>query len=269
MPEGTKVTVPSILSRKGRGPRIVQLTAYDFPTAILADRAGADIIVVGDSLAQVALGYAETLQVDFAEMLHHVKAVTRARPRALVVADMPFLSYQCNTSEAIRNAGRFLKEGGASAVKMEGGLRTREVAAAIVDIGVPVMGHIGQTPQAIHKFGGFVVRGETATDADRIVEDALAFEQAGAFAVTLEMMPTALSERITNQLTIPTISSGGGPHCDGQVVIINDLLGFNFGPCHPKFVKEYAALGDLAVAALERFAREVRDGVYPGTEHSY
>lgn len=264
-----KVTTRDIVARKGRGPKIVQVTCYDFPTAILVDRAGVDIAMVGDSLAQVALGYTETLHVSVEEMLHHVKAVVRARPRALVVADMPFLSYQAAVEDAIRNAGRFLQEGGAAAVKMEGGRSNVAAVKAVVAAGIPVMGHVGQTPQSIHHFGGFVVRGLTAAEADQIFDDARAFEEAGAFAVTLEMMPVSLGQRITEALAIPTVSSGAGPHCDGQVLILNDLLGLNFGPVHPSCVKEYAALGDLAIGALRRFADEVHQGLYPGPEHCY
>lgn len=264
-----KVTVPEIVARKSRGPRIVQVTCYDFPTAVTLDRAGVDIAMVGDSLAQVALGYPETLQVTAEEVLHHVKAVGRARLRALVVADMPFLSYQPSPETAVRNAGRFLQEGGAAAVKIEGGRSNHATIKAVVDAGVPVMGHVGQIPQSIHRFGGFVVRGETAAEAEQILDDALAFQEAGAFAVTLEMMPAALGKRITEKLAIPTIGSGAGPHCDGQVLIWNDLVGLNFGPVHPTCVKEYADLGDQAVAALGRFTDEVRRGVYPGPEHSY
>lgn len=264
-----KVTVPEIVARKGRGPKIVQVTCYDFPTAIVVGRAGVDIAVVGDSLAQVALGYDETLHVTFEEMLHHVKAVARARLRALVVADMPFLSYQVSIEEAVRNAGRLLQEGGAAAVKMEGGRMNYATVKAVVAAGIPVMGHVGQVPQSIHRFGGFVVRGETPAEAEQILDDALAFQEAGAFAITLEMMPATLGKRITEKLEIPTVSSGAGMHCDGQVMILNDILGLNFGPVHPSCVKEYAALGELAVEAVRRFADEVRRGIYPGPEHSY
>lgn len=269
MGDRARITTPDIVARKGRGPKIVQVTCYDFPTATLVDRAGVDIAMVGDSLAQVALGYAETLHVTLEEMLHHVKAVVRARPRALVVADMPFLSYQACVEDAIRNAGRFLQEGGAAAVKMEGGRANAATVRAVVTAGIPVMGHVGQTPQAIHHFGGFIVRGLTPPEADQILDDAVAFQEAGAFAVTLEMMSASLGQRITERLAIPTISSGAGPHCDGQVLILNDLLGLNFGPVHPSCVKEYAALGELAIGALRRFAEEVREGLYPGPEHSY
>ncbi|MBI3458459.1 MAG: 3-methyl-2-oxobutanoate hydroxymethyltransferase [Candidatus Rokubacteria bacterium] len=264
-----KVTTPDIVARKGRGPKIVQVTCYDFPTAVLVDRAGVDIAMVGDSLAQVALGYDETLNITLDEMLHHVKAVVRARPSALVIADMPFLSYQPSLKTAIRNAGRFLQEGGAAAVKMEGGRASVATIKAVVTAGIPVMGHVGQTPQSIHRFGGFVVRGLRPTEADQILDDALAFQEAGAFAVTLEMMPAFLGKRITETLAIPTISSGAGPHCDGQVLILNDLLGLNFGPVHPSCAKEYVALGEIAVGALSRFADEVRTGVYPEPERWY
>lgn len=264
-----KVTVPAIVSRKRSGPKIVQVTCYDHPTAVIIGRAAVDIAMVGDSLAQVALGYDETLHVSMDEMLHHVRAVSRARIRALVVADMPFLSYQTSPADAVRNAGRFLQDGGAAAVKIEGGRANLPTICAIVAAGIPVMGHVGQIPQSVHRFGGFVVRGQTALEADQILDDALAFEQAGAFAVTLEMMPAALGQRITEKLAIPTISSGAGPHCDGQVMILNDILALNFGPVHPTCVKEYARLGDLAVDAVSRFAEDVRQGRYPAREHSY
>ncbi|MBI4635097.1 MAG: 3-methyl-2-oxobutanoate hydroxymethyltransferase [Candidatus Rokubacteria bacterium] len=269
MADAGRVTIPEIVARKGRGPKIVQVTCYDFPTAVVLGRAGVDIAMVGDSLAQVALGYPETLNVTAEEVLHHVKAVSRAGLRTLVVADMPFLSYQPSIETAVRNAGRFLQEGGAAAVKIEGGRDNVATIKAVVDAGIPVMGHVGQIPQSIHRFGGFVVRGETPDEAEQILDDALAFEGAGAFAVTLEMMPASLGKRITEKLAIPTISSGAGPHCDGQVMIWNDLLGMNFGPVHPTCVKEYATLGDQAVQAVRRFADEVRRGVYPGPEHSY
>ncbi len=264
-----KVTVPAIVARKARGPKIVQVTCYDFPTAVSLDRAGVDIAMVGDSLAQVALGYPETLQVTADEVLHHVKAVSRAGLRALLVADMPFLSYQPSPETAVRNAGRFLQEGWAAAVKIEGGRHNQATLKAVVDAGIPVMGHVGQIPQSIHRFGGFVVRGETPAEAEQILDDALAVQEAGAFAVTLEMMPAALGRRITEKLAIPTIGSGAGPHCDGQVLIWNDLVGMNFGPVHPTCVKEYADLGEQAVAAVRRFSDEVRRGAYPGPEHSY
>jgi 3-methyl-2-oxobutanoate hydroxymethyltransferase len=264
-----KVTVPAIVARKGSGPKIVQVTCYDHPTAVILDRAAVDIAMVGDSLAQVALGYDETLHVRMEEMLYHVQAVSRARLRALVIADMPFLSYQTSPADAVRNAGRFLQEGGAAAVKIEGGRANVATIRAVAAAGVPVMGHVGQIPQSVHRFGGFVVRGETASEAEQILDDALAFQEAGAFAVTLEMMPATLGRRITEKLAIPTISSGAGPHCDGQVMIINDILGLNFGPVHPTCVKPYAALGEHAVAAVQRFADEVRAGIYPGPEHCY
>ena len=264
-----RVTVPEIVARKGRDPKIVQVTCYDFPTAVVLERAGVDIAMVGDSVAQVALGYDETLHVSFEEMLHHVKAVARSGIRALLVADMPFLSYQPSIPDAIRSAGRFLQEGGAAAVKMEGGRHNVATIKAVVDAGVPVMGHVGQIPQSVHRFGGFVVRGDTPSEAEQILDDAVAFQEAGAFAVTLEMMPAPLGRRITEKLAIPTISSGAGPHCDGQVMIWNDILGMNFGPVHPTCVKPYASLGDLAVEAVRAFAEEVRNGRYPGAEHSY
>ena len=264
-----KVTIPEIVARKQCGPKIVQVTAYDFPTAVIVERAGVDIIMVGDSVAQVALGYEENLRVSFDEMLHHVKAVVRAQPRAIVVADMPFLSFQISIQQAVSNAGRFLQEGGATAVKLEGGRVNYATTKAIVDAGIPVMGHVGQVPQSIYRFGGFVVRGESPAEGDQICDDALAFEQAGAFAVTLEMMPASLGSRITKLLKIPTISSGAGPDCDGQVIILHDLLGMNYGPVHPSCVKEYLPLGQMAVDAVRRFADEVRNGVYPGREHSY
>lgn len=263
------MTVPAIVARKRAGPKIVQVTCYDHPTAVILDRAGVDIAMVGDSLAQVALGHSETLHVRMEQMLHHVQAVSRARIRALLVADMPFLSYQASPEDAIRNAGKFLQEGGAAAIKMEGGRSNVATIHAIATAGIPVMGHVGQIPQSVHRFGGFVVRGETAPEAAQILDDALAFQEAGAFAVTLEMMPAALGRRITEKLGIPTISSGAGPDCDGQVMILNDILGLNFGPVHPSCVKQYAALGDLAVDAVRRFAEEVRKGQYPGPEHSY
>jgi 3-methyl-2-oxobutanoate hydroxymethyltransferase len=264
-----KVTTVEIVAKKRRREKIVQITAYDFPFARLADEAGADIIMVGDSLAQVALGFDQTIYVDMEVMLHHTRAVARAKPRALLLADLPFMSYQLSAEQAVRNAGRLVQEGGAEGVKLEGGVAVRKQIEAIVNAGIPVMGHVGQTPQSVHRFGCYDVRGIDEVEAERILEDARAIEEAGAFALTLEMMPSLLGRRIAEAVGIPAIGNGAGPHCDGQVMILNDVLGFNLGPLHPSYIKEYLPMAQLARDALARYCEEVRKGMYPGPEHGY
>jgi len=262
-----KVTTTDILSRK-QGEKIVSITAYDYSTAKLVDSAGIDVILVGDSLGMVVLGYPDTTRVTMDDMVHHTAAVARARPKALVVADLPFLAAGVSVRDTIDNAGRLVREAGAEAVKLEGGVRVREEIRALVDCQIPVMGHVGLTPQSIHAFGGFRVQGRTQEAAERVVQDAVAVQEGGAFAVVLEGIPSSLGERITRELDIPTIGIGAGPDCDGQILVIHDMLRF-FSDFTPKFAKVYADIGDLTRAALASFREEVRDGRFPAAEHCY
>ena len=248
-----KITVQTILDMKRRGEKIVVLTAYDHPTARLEDAAGIEVILVGDSVGNVVLGYDNTLPVTVDEMVHHLKAVTRARPRALVVGDLPFMSYQAGVEDAVRSAGRLVKEGGAEAVKVEGAARVEVALRAIVDAAIPVMGHVGLTPQSVHQFGGYRVQGRDAAAAERIVDDARFLEQCGCFSMVVEGVPWRLAERITAALSIPTIGIGAGPHCDGQVLVVNDLLGIDES-FTPRFVKRYASLGAEMTRAFTEFA---------------
>lgn len=262
-----KVTVPSIVQRKGK-EKIVAVTAYDYPTTLFADAAGVDLILVGDSLGMVLLGYPTTLPVTMEEMLHHTKACARAKPRALLVADMPYLSYQITLEEAVRNAGRFIQEGGAEAVKLEGGEPVAEVIHRLVSIGIPVLAHLGMTPQSVHAFGGHRVQGRSEQAAKRLIEDAHIVEQAGAFAVVLELIPADLARTITEQLRIPTIGIGAGTYCDGQIQVLHDLIGLV--PGEPfKHTKRYAHIGDTITNALKQYAEEVRAGVFPKEEHAF
>jgi 3-methyl-2-oxobutanoate hydroxymethyltransferase len=260
------VSIHDLRAMKARGERFAMLTAYDHPTAQVLDEAGIPVLLVGDSLAQVVLGYPSTIPVTMEEMLHHTRAVSRGVTNALVIGDMPFMSYQISVSEGLRNAGRFLKEAGAHAVKIEG--PQIELATALADSGIPVMGHLGLTPQSVNLFGGYKVQGRTEEQAERIALWAKELEEAGAFAVVLECVPSALASRITASLSIPTIGIGAGPDCDGQVLVINDLLGLTAGP-GPKFVKRYADVRSTMVEAARRYASEVAAGEYPGPEHSY
>ena len=262
-----KVTSASVRAGKG-GEKLTSVTAYDYPTARIADEAGVDILLVGDSLGMVVLGYPDTTKVTLGDMLHHTKAVARAKPMALLVADLPFLSYGVDVRETIRNAGRLIQEGGAEAVKLEGGVRVREHIRAVVDCQIPVMGHVGLTPQSVHAFGGYKIQGKKSEDADRVLRDAVAVQEMGAFSIVLEGIPAALAERITREIDIPTIGIGAGPDCDGQVLVLHDMLGL-YPDMRPKFVKVYADVGESAQAALERFCREVREGIFPGPEHSF
>ncbi len=266
--EKTDVTTATLREMKAQGERIVMLAAYDYPTARTIDEVGIDAILVGDSLSNVVLGYPNTLTVTMEEMLHHTKAVARGARRALVIGDMPFLSYQASVEDAVRNAGRFLKEGGAEAVKVEGGRSVLDKIEAILRAGIPVMGHVGLTPQWVHQFGGFRVRGKTVSIARVILEDARRLEQAGIFSLVLECIPWQLAKLITEKVEIPTIGIGAGPYCDGQVLVIHDLLGLT-GPRVPKFVKRYTKLDDVVVKALGNFRREVKAGKFPTLKHSY
>jgi 3-methyl-2-oxobutanoate hydroxymethyltransferase len=263
-----KVTAPEIRRMKQRGEKITALTAYDYSFARILDHAGVDVLLVGDSLASVIQGQESTLPVTLDEMIYHTRLVARGRKRALVVADMPFLSYQISIEEAKRNAGRFLSEGAAEAVKVEGGVAMRETIEAIVRIGIPVMGHIGLTPQSIHRFGGYKVQGKEKEEKEKILQDALAVEEAGAFSIVLEGIPLDLAQEITRRLTIPTIGIGAGVHCDGQILVVHDMLGL-FDLYTPKFVKRYADLSAVMTEAVQRYMKEVREGNFPGDEHSF
>lgn len=254
---------------KERGEKIVALTAYDVLFARLLEDAEIDLVLVGDSLGQVVLGYDSTLPVTLDEMIHHAGAVRRGAPRSFVVLDMPFLTFQVSEEDAIRNAGRVLKETGVQAVKLEGGdERTCATVHTLVGLGIPVMGHLGLTPQSVHAMGGYRVQGREPEEADRLLEEARALEEAGAFALVLELVPRELAARVTEALTIPTIGIGAGPECDGQVLVTHDALGLNPG-FRPRFLKRFAELHDSALEGVRDFAREVREGSYPGPEHSF
>ena len=263
-----KVTVPEIIKMKERGEKITCLTAYDYSFARILDQAGVDILLVGDSVGCVIQGRPNTLPVTLDEMIYHTRIVVRGRKRALVVADMPFLSFQVSKERAVRNAGRFLQEAGAEAVKLEGGVAMRETIEAIVRVGIPVMGHVGLTPQSVHRFGGYKIQGKEKEQWTNIVSDALAVEEAGAFAVVLEGMPRDLGKEISARLTIPTIGIGAGASCDGQVLVIHDMLGL-FDEFTPKFVKRYADLKSIMRGAVESFISDVREQKFPGEEHSF
>ncbi|MFW6042088.1 MAG: 3-methyl-2-oxobutanoate hydroxymethyltransferase [Chloroflexota bacterium] len=263
-----KTTILDLKKKKADGTLITMLTAYDYPSALAVDRAGIDIILVGDSLAMVVLGLDSTVPVTMDEMLHHCRAVARGAKRAFLVGDMPFLSYQADISEAIRNAGRFLKEAGMESVKLEGGREATTVIRAIVDAGIPVMGHIGLTPQSISKLGGYRVQGKQAKDARRLLDDALALEQAGCYSIVLEAVPAPVAEVISRHLSIPTIGIGAGGGCDGQVLVYHDMLG-QFDRFTPKFVKKYADLNQTISDALQTFAHEVLNREFPAPEHCY
>ncbi len=262
------ITVPDIRSRKQSGRRIVMLTAYDCPTARLLDQAGVDIILVGDSLANTVLGYDSTLPVTMDEMLHHARAVVRGTRRALVVGDMPYMSYQTGASDAIRNAGRFLKEAGAAAVKIEGGLKRAELVRALREAEVPVMGHIGLTPQSLHVMGGYRVQGKKSDEVRALVDDARALQEAGVFALVLEGMPAPAARAVSDAIDVPTIGIGAGPDCDGQVLVFHDLVGLTEGT-PPRFVRRYAAVGEVIGDAARRFIADVREGSFPSAAETY
>lgn len=263
-----RVTTVTLREMKKRGEKIAMLTAYDYPTARILDESGIEVLLVGDSLGMVVLGYPTTIPVTMEEMLHHTKAVSRGTKRALVVGDMPFMSYQASIEEALRNAGRFLKEGDVQAVKLEGGREVLEVTSALVRSGIPVMSHIGLTPQHIHRFGGFKVQGKTASAAAALLDDAIALEEAGAFALVLEGIPSQVAKVITERVGIPTIGIGAGPFCDGQVLVTHDLLGL-FNDFAPKFLKRYANLKEAMTAAFQQYRNEVKEGKFPAPEHAY
>ena len=263
-----KVTVTTLRQKYERREPITMVTSYDYPTARIADEAGLDAILVGDSLAMVVLGHPDTLSVTMDEMLHHARAVRRGASRALLIGDMPFMSYQADEAEALRNAGRFLKEAGMEAVKLEGGRTVAPAVRRIARAGIPVQGHIGLTPQSVNALGGWKVQGRTAAAARALLEDALALEDAGCFSLVLESVPDRVAALITERLSIPTIGIGAGARTSGQVLVLHDLLGL-FDRFTPRFVKRYAELGEAARAALEAFRADVQSGAFPGAEHSY
>jgi 3-methyl-2-oxobutanoate hydroxymethyltransferase len=266
--ERKKITPVDVQAMKKQGKRITMLTAYDYPMALLEDRAGIDIILVGDSLAMTVLGHENTLPVTMDEMLHHTKAVARGAKHCLILGDMPFMSYNTSEREAILNAGRFMKEAGADAVKLEGGVTVKETVRAIVRGGIPVMGHIGLTPQTVSMLGGFKVQGKDAQAAQKIIDDALALQDAGAFSVLLEAVPAPIAKMVTERLTVPTIGIGAGVHCDGQVLVVHDMLGL-FDRFTPKFAKKYVNLSEVILKALDAYKEEVIKGEFPTDQHSF
>jgi len=265
---GDKITVPHILKMKQRGERITCLTAYDYSFARILDEAGVEILLVGDSLGCVVQGGANTLAVTMDEMIYHTRLVARGRKRALVIGDMPFMSYQIGKDDALRNAGRFFKEAGAEAIKLEGGVAVQDAIRAIVDAGMPVMGHIGLTPQSVHQFGGYKIQGREKERREALLRDAAAVEHGGAFAIVLEGIPEDLAGEITDRLAIPTIGIGAGVQCDGQVLVIHDMLGL-FDDFAPKFVKRYADVKQTMLGAVKEFVGEVKERKFPAAEHSF
>jgi 3-methyl-2-oxobutanoate hydroxymethyltransferase len=263
-PAPRPMTVPDFREAKVRGDKLAIVTAYDYTSARLAEEAGVDCLLVGDSLGMVIQGHPTALPVTLGQIAYHTKCVVRGAQRALVVSDMPFLSYQVSPAQAVRNAGRLVKKAGAHAVKLEGGQRMAEAVRAVVNAGIPVMGHIGLTPQSVHLLGGFKVQ----RDAEQLLADARAVEQAGAFSLVVESVPAEVGARITQAVAIPTIGIGAGPSCDGQVLVFHDLLGL-FTDFKPKFVKRYADLGSQVRSALLEYCREVREGIFPGPEQSF
>jgi 3-methyl-2-oxobutanoate hydroxymethyltransferase len=263
-----RTSIHNLKAMKLRGEKFAMLTAYDYPTAKLIDSVDIPIILVGDSLGNTVLGYESTVPVTMDDMLHHTKAVVRGSQNALIVGDMPFMSYQTGASDAIRNAGRFLQEAGAQAVKLEGGAPVVEIVRALVSFGIPVMGHLGLTPQSINQLGGHKVQGKTPAAAVRLITDAAVLEEAGAFAVVLECVPAALGKLVTERLSVPTIGIGAGPHCDGQVQVLSDLLGLDpdFSPRH---AKQYAHLAQEIQGAVQRYQREVQAGEFPTARESF
>jgi 3-methyl-2-oxobutanoate hydroxymethyltransferase len=268
MATSAKVSILDLQQKKVEGRPITMLTAYDYSGASLVDEAGLDLILVGDSLAMTVLGHPNTVSVTVEEMLHHCKAVARGAKRAFLIGDMPFMSYQVERGEAIRNAGRFLKEGGMDAVKLEGGREVADTIRAIVAAGIPVMGHLGLTPQSATKLGGFKVQGKTAAAAQRLLEDALLLQEAGCFAIVLEAIPAPVGKTVSQKLTIPTIGIGAGPDCDGQVLVFHDMLGL-FDRFTPKFAKRYADLREPILTALRTYRQEVEAGDFPTLAHSF
>ncbi|GMA99059.1 3-methyl-2-oxobutanoate hydroxymethyltransferase [Pelosinus sp. IPA-1] len=268
MSSNKRITTTVIQERKVAGKAITMLTAYDFSMAKFLDDAGVDMLLVGDSLGNVVLGYDSTLPVTMEDMIHHGKAVCRGAKRAMVVVDMPFMSYQVSTEQAVANAGRIMKETGAQAVKLEGGQEVADAVKAIVRAGIPVVGHLGLTPQSVHSLGGFKVQGKEEKGAQKLLDDAKLLEESGAFAVVLECVPALLAQKVTDSIAIPTIGIGAGVYCDGQVLVTNDLLGL-FPGFTPKFVKQYANLHTQLAQAIAEYRKEVEERAFPGAEHSF
>lgn len=263
-----KITTQSLYLAKQKGQKIAALTAYDFITAKLFDQAGIDLLLVGDSLSNVFQGNETTLPVTLDEMIYHTKAVCKGVDRAMVVVDMPFMSYQTNPEEGFRNAGRIMKETPAGGVKLEGGQRVAETVHKITEAGIPVMGHIGLTPQSIHQFGSYKARGKDEAEANRLVEDAKILQEAGAFSVVLEKIPAALAKRVTESISIPTIGIGAGVHCDGQILVSPDMLGLNVD-FHPRFVRRYASLAEDIDDAVKRYVKDIKELQFPSEKESY
>lgn len=268
MSQPDRLRIPDLHRKKKRGQKISMLTAYDATMARLLDRAGVDALLVGDSLGMVILGHDTTIPVTLDAMIHHARAVARGAERAFVIADMPFLSWQASEADAVRNAGRLMQEGGVSAVKIEGGFHAADTIHRLVEIGIPVMAHIGLAPQAVHQLGGYRIAGRTQDEADRLIEDALALEHAGAFAIVLECIPAEVAAAVTAKLAIPTIGIGAGPDCDGQVLVSYDAFGL-YDRIAPKFVKQYAHLGEEMTSAAKKYIAEVEHGEFPDPEHSF
>jgi 3-methyl-2-oxobutanoate hydroxymethyltransferase len=263
-----KVTVPQILEMARRGERIAMVTAYDYPSARLVDAAGVPIILVGDSLGNVVLGYNSTVPVTMEDMIHHTAAVVRGTQHALVIGDMPFMSYQASDEDGMRNAGRFMKETGCEGVKLEGGRTVAPLVGKLVRAGIPVMGHVGLTPQSVHQIGGYKVQGRGIEQARALLEDALAIQEAGAFSIVLEYVAAPVARLLSERLEIPTIGIGAGPDCDGQVLVFHDLLGYDPG-FHPRHAREYASLGDIVRNAVTDYVADVRSGAFPEEAHSF
>jgi len=263
-----RVTITQIKEMKQKGEKIVMLTAYDYSTAKIVDEVGVPLILVGDSLGMVVLGYESTIPVTMEEMLHHTKAVVRGTKRSLIVGDMPFMTYHLSVEQALQNAARFIQEAGAQAIKLEGGVTVAEKVRRMVQCGMPVMGHIGLTPQSIHQFGGYKVQGKSPEGAKRLLDDAIALDEAGAFAIVLETVPTPLATLITEKVSVPTIGIGAGIGCDGQVQVINDILG-SFADFVPKHAKQYAKLTDIIRKAVTDYHNEVKDGAFPTEKQSF
>ena len=263
-----RMTTFRIRNMKAKGKKIVMLTSYDAPTARILSDVGVDMILVGDSVGNSLLGYESTVPVTLDDIIHHCSAVARAKPKSLIIGDMPFMSYKVSTEQALANCGRMLQEGGAEAVKLEGAGRVVDIVKDVVDSGIPVMGHIGLTPQSIFQFGGYRIQGRTQSAADVLVDQAKALEDAGVFSLVIELVPSETARQITQSVDIPTIGIGAGPHCDGQVLVLWDMLGL-FKDFKPKFVKKYADIQSVISEAVSKYIAEVRDGVFPSEEHSF
>ncbi len=268
MAERKKVTLPQIFEMKRTGQKITMITAYDYPTGVFADRAGIDIVLVGDSMAMTVLGYPTTLPATMEELITHSQAVTRGCKNAFVLGDMPYMSYQPSIETAVRNAGRFMSEGGCDGIKLEGGITMADRVEAMVRAGIPVMGHLGLTPQSMSMLGGFKVQGKDALMAKRIVDDAKALEEAGAFSILLECVPSKVSKLVTERAEIPIISIGAGPACNGQLLIFHDMFGL-YPAFTPKFAKQYADVGEIIVEGLKRYSEDVRSGAFPEPKHGF